>query len=753
MLVHPRAVPALLAALLILVLPASASAANFVVNSTADEPDAVAGGLCESAAGKCTLRAAIEVTNLTLAEKDTINFNATVFEGQLADTIEPATALPTIDVPLEINAGTCMTAAGVNGPCAGVKAPSGQNGLTVEADNTAIYDLAITNGSFGIDVINASTGFVARGNWVGVRLDGASVGNTTDGIFLDPGSDEATIGGTEVVQRNVISANGVGLDIEGASEATVQGNYFGVAPNGIAAMGNSKDIELTDSTSGGGFKAEGDEIGTTVSQGAIETAACDGGCNVISGATSIGVDLNGNGAGQNEAPASGPTFVRGNFIGVSSSGTIGIANGTDGIYAGGADKATIGGFPLGDANYISGGSEGIVSENGESFVVRGNRLGVGPSGVNLVRPGLGIFALDQAVSETANIEQNVVLAGGVGIEQRGVGGHVTGNEVKGGSVGIYQRGEPAGGLIASNLVEAPSEYGILVDGPNQEVRANTVIGSGAAGIRFRNPPGIAMTGGLIGGSTTEKENVIEGSGGPAIEILEEALEPGSVTEIARNRGSGNAGPFIDLVKGANEGILPPAFSLAQQSKAEGTAEPEAKIRVFRKASAEAGEIESFLAETVADSSGNWKVSYPAQIPTGTIVAATQTSTLGATSELATTTSAADPSNGGGGGGNSGGGGGGNGGGQGGTPDTTAPTVKITKGPKAKSTSTTAKFKFKANEAGSTFQCKLDKSKFKKCSSPKTYKKLKPGKHVFKVRATDKAGNVGPAAKRKFTVLP
>jgi hypothetical protein len=31
--------------------------------------------------------------------------------------------------------------------------------------------------------------------------------------------------------------------------------------------------------------------------------------------------------------------------------------------------------------------------------------------------------------------------------------------------------------------------------------------------------------------------------------------------------------------------------------------------------------------------------------------------------------------------------------------------------------------------------------------------LKPGKHVFKVRATDKAGNVGAAAKRKFTVLP
>ena len=42
---------------------------------------------------------------------------------------------------------------------------------------------------------------------------------------------------------------------------------------------------------------------------------------------------------------------------------------------------------------------------------------------------------------------------------------------------------------------------------------------------------------------------------------------------------------------------------------------------------------------------------------------------------------------------------------------------------------------------------------KSCKSPKKYKKLKPGKHVFKVRAIDKAGNVDPTpAKKKFKVL-
>jgi hypothetical protein len=300
-------------------------------------------------------------------------------------------------------------------------------------------------------------------------------------------------------------------------------------------------------------------------------------------------------------------------------------------------------------------------------------------------------------------------------------------------------------LIASNFVEAASESGILVEGPDNEVRANTVLESGEAGIRIKSPPGIAMTGNLIGGNTAERENVIEGSGGPAIEILEEALEPGSVTEIARNRGSANKGLFIDLVNGANEGIVPPTFAAATQSKAEGAAEPEATVRVFRKASVEPGEIESFLGEAVADGSGAWKVSYES-VPAGTIVAATQTNEAGGTSELVTATAAAEPS--GGGGGNNGGGGGG-----GGTKDTAPPQTKIVrKGPKPKASSRTRKFFFTADEP-SSFECKLDRKPFKPCRSPKQYKGLKPGKHVFKVRAIDKAGNVDPTpAKKKFKVL-
>jgi len=83
----------------------------------------------------------------------------------------------------------------------------------------------------------------------------------------------------------------------------------------------------------------------------------------------------------------------------------------------------------------------------------------------------------------------------------------------------------------------------------------------------------------------------------------------------------------------------------------------------------------------------------------------------------------------------------------------APQTKISKGPKARSSSRIAKFKFSSTEAGSTFECKLDRKPFKKCRSPQKYKRLKPGKHVFKVRATDAAGNTDRTpAVRKFTVL-
>lgn len=87
------------------------------------------------------------------------------------------------------------------------------------------------------------------------------------------------------------------------------------------------------------------------------------------------------------------------------------------------------------------------------------------------------------------------------------------------------------------------------------------------------------------------------------------------------------------------------------------------------------------------------------------------------------------------------------------PDTKPPETTITKGAPAETEKTSVKFSFRSDEAGSTFECKLDSKPYKPCSSPKKVKGLDEGKHKFYVRATDSAGNVDPTpAKDKFKVV-
>ena len=75
-----------------------------------------------------------------------------------------------------------------------------------------------------------------------------------------------------------------------------------------------------------------------------------------------------------------------------------------------------------------------------------------------------------------------------------------------------------------------------------------------------------------------------------------------------------------------------------------------------------------------------------------------------------------------------------------TPDTAAPTTSLRRA-KIDQAKRKATFKFASGEPGAEFRCKLDQRKRKPCTSPKTYRRLERGKHVFRVRARDAAGNV------------
>jgi len=238
-----RFVSALLAVGCLLALPTFASAAQ-TVNTVLDEPDDVPGGECKTAANKCSLRAAIQVTNLA-AVADNILFDATVFQGTTADAIALTGPLPAITAPVTINAGTCLTQAAVNGPCAGVTGPLNEIAINVTGTGVSILDLAFADASKPIEV--SGDEFTARGNWLGLELDGTEGNDDPDfGIALEPGAEEAQIGGTTDVTRNVFANTTVGLRLRGAQDSAVEGNYFGVAPNGTTPALNTRNLVVAD---------------------------------------------------------------------------------------------------------------------------------------------------------------------------------------------------------------------------------------------------------------------------------------------------------------------------------------------------------------------------------------------------------------------------------------------------------------------------------------------------------------------------
>jgi hypothetical protein len=99
-------------------------------------------------------------------------------------------------------------------------------------------------------------------------------------------------------------------------------------------------------------------------------------------------------------------------------------------------------------------------------------------------------------------------------------------------------------------------------------------------------------------------------------------------------------------------------------------------------------------------------------------------------------------------------------------ETTKKSIKIVKpghnGPKSKAKPAisvlTAKirkrratFRFAGSSGTVGFECKLDKKHFRACKSPKVYKRLKPGKHEFSVRAIDAKGKHSKPATREFRI--
>lgn len=753
--------------------PAGAVAAEYTVNSIGDQADEAPGSNgCETAFETCTLRAAIEESNASTGINDTINFT-TFFDGQINDTIELGTPLPAITDRVRIGRfppQQCETDYfNVPGPCVGVNGPAGGTAFRIAAERVSVVGFAISGAQTAIEAVGAP-GLETWNDWFGIKLDGSPGPSEIEaGISLDQGSNGAIIGGASSIVRNIFAHNAsVGVDIDGANSVTIRGNGFGVLPDGNSRAANRKNIEVTDAATGDDRFARGIWIGGTLDDEQLLSSTCDGTCNVISGATESGIDLVGD--DPDEEPTTGPTRIFGNYIGLNAFGTTVIPNIMHGVRVGPAENVIIGGPRPGHRNLIGGGVNGVLAgPSAGNLTVENNWIGLDAAGTHTLVPptttGIGI----EGGSQIKITENRISMLSGTAIQQGGtdavvrsnaIGRGINGENLPGAEIGIHLLGSYLFyNLTSENAIANATDHGILIESIRNRVYGNRIEASGAAGISIEEPaPFGSVLRNVIGGDMAVEENGISGSGGAAIEILRRTeIGTTRANQVARNHGTSNDGLFIDLVNGANEGIQPPTLLSPTQSGASGEgAMPGAVIRIFRKAGGSPGEIEAFLAETVADEDGDWGVTYPSSVPDGTMVAASQTIPEIGTSEFALSATTAEPS---------GGGTSGNASGalQGGPiavfiapdPDTTAPQTFILSGPNKKSRSRIARFRFTSSEQRSRFRCKLDRRPIAGCRSPRTYRRIRVGKHVFRVWAIDIAGNKdkSPAKYRFRAVLP
>jgi len=276
--------------------------------------------------GPGSLRNAIQYSNLSVGVVDTIRFEI----GSGIQTITPLSALPTITDAAVIDGTSQPGFAGT--PIIQISGNSlGVNGLTVTSAGSTIKGLVINRfGGSGIVVSGAgATGNTIAGNYIGTDVTGAlDFGNAQDGVRIQSGARNNTIGGNQTGSRNVISGNennGVQITGGGTSQNWVAGNRIGTnaagtasIPNGFQSAANFSGVSLKSG-------ASANLIGFDPAKPNPELQR-----NLISGNGFYGVFIGDSGTNNN--------VVAGNYVGTNATGTGPLGNAIHGIIIAGASK-------------------------------------------------------------------------------------------------------------------------------------------------------------------------------------------------------------------------------------------------------------------------------------------------------------------------------------------------------------------------------------------------------------------------------
>ena len=165
--------------------------------------------------------------------------------------------------------------------------------------SSRIHGLAIGN-YFGVAIGQfGGASHLITGNLIGT--DASGLLDRGNGIGISAGSvPGGAIGGSRAYQRNVVSGNGAGI-ITGGSNATVWGNYVGVAADGVTSLGNDGSGILV---SGSGARVYQNLVRNNLARGvsvATDSARVEIRNNRIWGNGLLGIDLNNDGVTPNDA--------------------------------------------------------------------------------------------------------------------------------------------------------------------------------------------------------------------------------------------------------------------------------------------------------------------------------------------------------------------------------------------------------------------------------------------------------------------
>ena len=221
----------------------------------------------------------------------------------------------------------------------GIVIAYGPQNNTVGGDTEGERNIISGNEGDGVSISESGTNNnTVSGNFIGTVVSGTeALGNTGDGVEIGAGAQNNTVGGDVEGERNVISANRMGVNIVGSGTMTktmmntVSGNYIGIDVAGSSDIGNAF-------------------YGIQISSGAhnnIVGGQTAGERNVISGNGRSGVYITLTGTDDN--------VVSGNYIGTDVTGTQDKGNSHDGVTIdNGAQGNTVGANNLIAHNNMSG---------------------------------------------------------------------------------------------------------------------------------------------------------------------------------------------------------------------------------------------------------------------------------------------------------------------------------------------------------------------------------------------------------------